>query len=365
MEGISTKDFKIGFQMKKIYKAISVALLSGVVSLPFNEIFAGNEDRAGQAGGQSLLINPWARSNGWAGANSANAVGLEAMFLNVAGTAFTKKTELLFAHNSYLRGSGISINSLGFTQRVGETGVMGLSLSSMDFGNIPVTTVAAPEGGLGNFSPNYLNLGLSYAKEFSNSIYGGIALKVVSESTADIKAQGVAIDAGVKYVTGENDKIKFGIALKNVGPRMTYRGDGLSFRGVVPSTGTNMTLEQRSAAFEMPSLVNIGASYDFILDDKNKLTLAGNFTSNSFTRDQYALGLEYSFRTHFMVRGGYLYEDGIVNSLDRATAYSGPAGGFSFEIPMGKNGSTFSLDYAYKTSNPFDGSHVLGARINL
>ena len=32
--------------------------------------------------------------------------------------------------------------------------------------------------------------------------------------------------------------------------------------------------------------------------------------------------------------------------------------------PMG-NGSTFGLDYSYRHTNPFQGSHSIGARINL
>jgi hypothetical protein len=351
--------------MKKIVKVIFASFLSGLFFTPGSSCFAGNEDRAGQAGGQSLLVNPWARSNGWAGANSANSVGLEAMFLNVAGTAFTKKTEIMFAHNQYMVGSGTNINSFGFTQRVGETGVLGMGIVAMDFGNLMVTTVNMPEGGLGTFKPNYLNLGVSYAKEFSNSIYGGIALKVVSESTSDIGAQGVALDAGVKYVTGDNNKVKFGIALKNVGPRMSYKGDGLAFRGVVPSTGTNMTVEQRSESFDLPSLVNIGGSYDFLFDEKNRLTVAGNFTSNSFTKDQYSVGLEYGFRNMLLLRGGYVFENGISDDLNRSTAYTGPAGGFTFEVPLNDKGTTFSFDYAYRFTNPFNGSHVIGARINL
>jgi hypothetical protein len=57
---------------------------------------AGNEQRAGQAGASELLINPWARSSGWGGANTAGIKGLEALNLNVAGTAFTKKNRINF-----------------------------------------------------------------------------------------------------------------------------------------------------------------------------------------------------------------------------------------------------------------------------
>ncbi|XQP84622.1 MAG: hypothetical protein ACOJUL_01600 [Candidatus Pollutiaquabacter aromativorans] len=114
---------------------------------------AGNPDRAGQAGASELLINPWARSNGWGGANSGSIRGLEAQFLNVAGTAFTKKTEAIFAHTMYLEGSGMALNAFGITQKAGEAGVIGLSVVSFDFGDIPVTTTEQPEGNIGNYRP--------------------------------------------------------------------------------------------------------------------------------------------------------------------------------------------------------------------
>ena len=67
--------------------------------------WAGNKDRIGQAGASELLINPWSRSSGWGSANSASVVGLEAAHLNVAGLAFTNKTEVAFAHTRWLSGT--------------------------------------------------------------------------------------------------------------------------------------------------------------------------------------------------------------------------------------------------------------------
>ena len=56
--------------MKEISKLIRLLL---VIVLCFYSIttFAGNEQRAGQAGASELLINPFARTSGWAGANVA------------------------------------------------------------------------------------------------------------------------------------------------------------------------------------------------------------------------------------------------------------------------------------------------------
>ena len=352
--------------MKRVNK-ISVLIILIISTFSVSSLFSGNQDRAGQAGASELLIDPWARSSGWGNANTACVNGLESIYLNVAGTAFTNKTELIFSRTNWLEGSGVSINNFGLSQRISKTGVLSFSVMSMSFGEIQITTVDLPEGGLGTFKPDLTNIGVSYAKAFSNSIYGGITFKIISESISDASAQGVAIDAGIQYVTGEKENIKFGITLKNWGPTLKFHGDGLSFRDAMPNNSANQfTVEERSAAFELPSLVNIGASYDFLIDKSNKLTAAANFTSNSFTKDQYIIGLEYKLKTFFMLRAGYTYENGITSSANRTTVYTGPCAGVTVEAPLSKGkGSSFGVDYSYRASNPFQGTHCIGVRINL
>jgi hypothetical protein len=353
--------------MKQINNWIKAAAIIALM-LPFNNSFAGNPQRAGQAGASELLINPWARTSGWGGANIAGVRGLEGIFSNVAGLAFTEKTELIFSQTQWLKfgdDAVADISSFGFSQKVGESGVLGFSVMSMSFGEIEITTVDLPDGGIGFYSPKYMNIGVSYAKIFSNSIYGGVTVKMISEQISNVGANGVALDAGIQYVTGAEDNLKFGISLKNVGPRMSFTGDGLSFRGIVgDGDDYKMTVEQRSSELELPALLNIGLSYDvnFI---QHRITGAGTFTSNSFQKDQYRLGGEYSYNEMFMVRLGYTYEDGIRTPSTRTTALRGPSAGFTVELPMGDEGSTFGLDYSYRHTDPFQGSHTIGARINL
>ena len=353
--------------MKQINNWIKAAAIIAVM-LPFNNSFAGNPQRAGQAGASELLINPWARTSGWGGANIAGVRGLEGIFSNVAGLAFTEKTELIFSQSQWLKfgdDAVADISSFGFSQKVGESGVLGFSVMSMSFGDIEITTVDLPEGGIGFYSPKFMNIGLSYAKIFSNSIYGGFTVKMISEQISNVGANGVALDAGIQYVTGTKDNLKFGISLKNVGPRMSFTGDGLSFRGIVgDGDDYKMTVEQRSSELELPALLNIGLSYDVNVM-QHRITGAGTFTSNSFQKDQYRLGGEYSYNEMFMVRLGYTYEEGIRTPSTRTTALRGPSAGFTVELPMGNEGSTFGLDYSYRHTDPFQGSHTIGARINL
>lgn len=370
--------------MKRFNFKIIICFLFIIIAYPVITK-AGNDQRRGQAGASELLINPWSRSSGWGNANSSCVRGLESVFSNVAGSAFIKKTELIFSRVTWLKGTDIFINSFGISQALGESGVLSLSVMSMDFGLIDITTVELPEGGLGTFHPKYTNIALSFAKEFSNSIYGGGTIKIINENISDLSASGVALDAGIQYITGigvnklgkkNRDNLKFGISMKNVGPTMKFKGDGMSTRATLPN-GVIMTAESRSADFELPSLINIGVSYDIKLFQKvdtinnkinfdHRITLAANYTSNSFTKDQYAFGLEYGFRNFLMLRGGYVYENGIESYETRTTVYTGPTAGISLQIPLGKeSGSTFSIDYSYRASNPFEGTHSIGAKITL
>ncbi len=356
--------------MKSVYKIKLISFALAVLALPTGIVKAGNPDRAGQAGATELLINPWARSSGWGGANSGAVQGLEAQFLNVAGTAFTKKTEVLFSHSSYLQGSGITLNAFGITQKMGESGVLGLSIMSMSFGEVNITTVDQPEPSLGTYSPQYINLGISYAKTFSNSIYGGLTLRIIQESISNVSAGGIAIDAGIQYVTGNNEdrnNVRFGIALRNVGTPLKYAGDGLSTRVNAPNTSNiyQLTVEHRAEGFEIPSLINIGAAYDFNLAKDHDLTLAGNFTSNSFTNDQFTGGLQYSFKKMFMLRGGFTYEADLFDDALRSTVYSGPSAGMTVDLPLGSGGKKFGIDYSYRATQPWDGIHSFGIRFVL
>ena len=344
-------------------KKHTTLLLAGILAA--GTALAGNPDRAGSAGAGQLLINPWAASNGLAGINMASVKGLESTFNNVAGLAFVNRNELTFSNSMYLSGTGISINSVGFATKVGDSGVLGLDVSSMSFGDIPITTEDLPEGGIGSFSPAFSRLGVSYAREFSNSIYGGLTMRIVSESISNVRASGVCFDAGIRYITGENDKLRFGIALRNVGAPMRYAGDGLTVTATPQGADEGLTVFQRSEKYELPSLGNIGLAVDVVSNDNNTVTINGQFVSNSFTKDQLGASLEANLGDRLVLRGGYLWEQGLLNAAqDVSTAYTGPAGGIGLNLPAGTE-AVLKLDYSYRTTNPFNGTHTLGVKIAI
>jgi len=354
----------------------NILVLAAIVSV--QPLMAGNEDRAGSAGSMDLLINPWARSTGWAGANTAIARGLESQFLNIAGMAFTERTELLFTHTRWLAGSDIGINSFGFSQNLGkDRGVIGVSVMSMGSGPIKVTTVEQPEGTGATYSVDNLNLGISYAKSFSQRIQGGATVRLINQNISNIGSAGFAIDAGIMYKTRigkpdvDEDNLFFGISLRNIGPRMMAMGDGLSITNISPVNGFPITQSQRSAEFEIPALMNIGVAYLQRINPDNYFTFAFNFTTNSFTKDQFLLGAEYSLRENLKIRAGHMFETGIFGERegvqsDMLNAFTGPTAGFSFEAPFKKDGQTrIGFDYSFRATFNFNGVHTFGARLLL
>lgn len=360
---------------KFLNKKLNILLAGSFFAICF-AVSAGNPDRAGQAGSAQLLINPYARSSGWAGSNTSRCKGLESQFMNIAGLAFTRKTEFVFMRSALFVGSGININCFGLSQRVGETGALGLGITSIDGGKIERTTEEQPEGGLGTYTPRFTNIALSYAKGFSDNIYGGITVRVISEGIDNVKTQGVSIDAGIQYHAGKYDQFHLGVALKNWGPKMQYKGDGLSVQKTVTNaygSTYELSASNKSAQLDLPALMNIGLAYDIYLtkDTTGKLkthrvTIAGNYSSNSFTKDNFLIGIEYSWKEILMLRGGMYTEKGLfTEGGSRTTALNGPTCGATIEIPFGTKKSTFGIDYSYRVTNSFRGVHSFGARINF
>lgn len=342
--------------------------------------YAGNPDRAGGAGATQLLLNPYGRSAGLSNSNTASVRGIESFYLNIAGLAYSKKTEIQFSQMLYLVGTDMKINNLGFSQSLGENGTggtIGLGITFWDMGNITNSTIEQPDGTLGTYSPQIMNFGMAYSKKFSNSISGGLLLRFVSEGIASVKAQGIALDAGVQYQTTldprkkiKKEDFRFGISIRNLGPDMAYEGDGLALRVIITGTGADRKLKVGSQVFNTPALANIGVSYDMRLDKgeetyDHKLTVSGNFNYNAFASDIIALGAEYSLKETFMLRAGYAHQNDNFNSTDYRSPQYGVNVGLGFQMPISNSGTSFSLDYSYAPTVIFSGIHTLGLKLSL
>lgn len=358
--------------MKKYFLPIVFTTLSTIA-------FAGNPDRAGGAGGTQLLMNPFARSAGTMNSTTASLRGAEAMMFNVGGLAYTEKTEITLSQMIYLQGTSTFYNNVSLAQHLGGGNVIGLTASSIDAGNILLTSEPLPDGDQGTYSPQYLNFGLAYSKKFSNSITGGMLVRLFNEGISNVKASGLALDAGVQYQTALNPKNKikkedfrFGIAVRNIGADAAYSGSGLSYRTTI-NPGTSYAADRKTdmgtQSFNLPALVHIGASYDIRLDKDStayihRLTPSANFNYNAFSSNVTSIGLEYAYRESFMVRGGYGIQSNNTGS-DYRSQYLGFSGGMTIQLAVSKTGTMLGLDYAYAPTRVFNGNHSITLRLSL
>lgn len=136
-------------KMRKIFIALTIMMPAA--------LFAGNPDRAGEAGASELLINPWAQSSGWYGLNISSVRGVEAPNVNVAGMSFLDGSQLEFSRTEWLVGYRYQHQHFWIYPKVGD-GAIGLTLTSMDLGEIEVTTTENPDGTGAFYKPRFLTL---------------------------------------------------------------------------------------------------------------------------------------------------------------------------------------------------------------
>ncbi len=134
---------------------------------------------------------------------------------------------------------------------VGETGTFGMTIKSLDFGEIPKTTSFAPEGDGQTFSPSFFTATAGFARAFSDRVNVGIAGKLISETIEETTATGMALDVGVQY-RFPNAPLTFGVAMKNVGNRMHYDGINLD---------QNMVPEESESGSSSETFVYIFCNY--------------------------------------------------------------------------------------------------------
>ena len=78
--------------------------------------------------------------------------------------------------------------------------------------------------------------------------------------------------------------------------------------------------------------------------------------------------MEYNLKYYLGLRAGYTYQDGMFsgNVADRGTVFTGPSVGVSVSVPFNKEKETgIAIDYSYRTTNPYSGTHSVGIKLNF
>jgi opacity protein-like surface antigen len=316
--------------------------------------YAGDASRRGTNGADQLFIPVGARSIATSGAFLANVSGVEAIYYNPAGLGSMVGTQAMFDYTSYI--ADISISYLAVGTNLGDLGSIGLTYKSINFGDIPVTTVDNPDGTGQTYSPSYVTAGLTYAKALTDRVIAGASFKVIYEGILNTAATGWAIDFGVQYHFNKN--LSLGVSVANIGNNMRYTGEDLKIKTPVLDSrlgGGNAVYEADTEPFQIPSYFELSAAYKFFFNEQTTLGLGATFRNNNNLDDQIRVGAEFAFMNMFYLRGGYNYythnsDDYLFNSFSAGA-------GVRWEMI---DGVTIMFDYAYRavSENAFNANNI-------
>lgn len=317
-----------------------------------------NENRAGTNAASELLIPVGAQYIAMSGASVAGVTGLESIYWNPAGLDhIDHSAAAMFSHMAYF--ADISVSYLAVAAKFSGIGTLGLSFKTLGFGDIPITTEDDPDGTGAQFSPQFMNIGLSYSRTLTDRVAVGTTVKLINETIDRVSATGFAFDAGVQYSGLANvNGLKIGVTLKHLGPGIKFDGNGLN-REAQPTDISRPPSYYKVIAGtdELPAIMEIGIGYSFDLNNKNKLHFESVFVNHNYQDDGACLGAEYSFSDLFFLRGGYGH---ALNSGDDPTGAStnifGLSLGAGFQYNLG--GFDLAIDYAFRDVDYFNANNV-------
>jgi hypothetical protein len=332
--------------------------------------YAGGENRAGTNAAPELLIPVGARDIAMGGASVATTSGVDAIYWNPAGLARSPfGASAMFSHMTYI--ADIPVNYVAIAASFSGFGTLGFSLKSLGIGDIPVTNEDYPDGTGEIISPTYVTLGLTYSRQLADNISIGVTTNLISERIDRVSATGLAFNAGVQYSgLGNIPGLNIGVAVKNIGPQMKFDGSALLQAGTVGSDQRQGFYSINAGSFELPSTIEIGASYTTKLSEDNGLTFVSLFENNNFSADEYKVGAEYAFRDNFFARAGWDLAQNrtdptltSVSGVDEATYLFGFTAGAGVHSAVGDLDIT--VDYAYRAVKFLSGSHIVSIKLGF
>ena len=344
--------------MKKFISTISLALLLLFFIVPANAdtkvtgSSGGDFLKVGAAGAQFLKIGVGARASGMAGAFTSIANDLTSLYWNPAGLADVKKMNGDFHYTKWF--GNFSHSFAAISMPINDNYIVAAQILSFSSDEIPITTLAQPEGTGSHYTINDVSIGVSFSGYLTDQFSFGVTAKYVQNAFSSLNSSGIAFDIGTMYDTGIQG-IKLGFAMFNLGTEMKYSGQDLnSTRKYIDALkAAPLDVSYLSNAYPMPLIFRAGISTELINTDENKLLVSGDFITLSDTPEQFALGAEYTWNNLLSIRGGYRIGNDQLNF----------AGGIGFNYITG--GFKGQIDYSISPTSDLGLINRLSVSVGL
>ncbi|MBP6127905.1 type IX secretion system outer membrane channel protein PorV [Flavobacterium sp.] len=252
--------------MKNLFKFLSILMIAQ---------YANAQDRVITTGVPFLLIAADARSAGMADMGVATSADAYSQQFNPSKYAFSKQKQgFSMSYTPYLTSiaNDISLGQITYFNRFNDRMAFSGSLRYFGFGDIELRETGDPNEVPVITSPNEFAIDGSYSLKLSPEFAMGVSgryirsnLKIANATTDARPATTFAVDVSGIYQSEEevfdnfNGRWRAGFNFQNLGPKLSYDNDLLNENFI-------------------PANMRLGGSFDFILDDYNKVSLIGETT---------------------------------------------------------------------------------------
>jgi len=240
------------------------------------------------------------------------------------------------------------------TFRLGDFGVIGLSLLNMDYGTFystyAVDKSVDPAGYVetGTFSPKAYAIGIAFSQKMNDRFSFGVHVKNVEQNLGN-----AWIESAGQIV--KHAKYKQNVWAMDVGAFYDFLYNGIRFGATMQNISREVTYENES--FPLPFAVSFGFAITpltFFSEDEAMKALTLNFETR-YPRDfgeKVKYGAEYIFLDAFTTRVGYM------SNYDERGFTAGVG------VRQSVSGTNLRVDYAYEPFGIFGAVHFISLGIS-
>ncbi|MCH8872106.1 glycosyltransferase family 2 protein [candidate division KSB1 bacterium] len=180
---------------------------------------------------------------------------------------------------------------------LGKNHALGVSVIALTMDDMPVTTEFAPFGTGQFFGFSDLAIGLTYSQKMTDKFSFGVTVRYMEETLDKLKMRGVMIDLGTYYWTGLGST-RFAVTVSHFGAEMAPDGK-------INLVGNREKSDWQS--FSPPTMFRIGFAFEPYENKEHKVTTSIQLNHPNDNSENFALAVEYVWKSLLSLRGGYKF----------------------------------------------------------
>jgi len=302
----------------------------------------------GQRAGLSTLsflkndLNP--RSVGMSGASIANTHDAYSAITNPAALAKLEENSIGASH--LLIGGGIQQSYLSYQHKLPSEATIGLSVNSLNSGDMMVRTEFQPDGTGQYFSMSQNAIKGNYSTKLSDMFSLGVAVTYIYETMQVYNNSTAAIDLGFLYQT-DFKNLRFAVVVQNF-------GGSSSMSGSLLQVDYNRNGNPELARYSLPTVFKMGFALDAYEKDDHLIVGSMQLNNPNDNAENIRIGCEYRYAKLLSVQTG-------IKLSVKGQAY--PSFGMGYRSKIGVHPLT--INYGMNPTNWMGTQHEFGIQLNF